>query len=40
MGEFAVENSLESQIQFEAIPGKGHSMLGLLPFCQAALTGE
>lgn len=40
MGEFAAENGLESQIEFEAIPGKGHSMLGLLPFCQAALTRE
>ena len=37
MGEFATENGLESQIVFEAIPGKGHSMLGLLPFCQDAL---
>jgi hypothetical protein len=37
MGEFAAENGLESQIVFEAIPGKGHSMLGLLPFCQDAL---
>ena len=37
MGEFAAENGLESQITFEAIPGKGHSMLGLLSFCQDAL---
>jgi len=34
---FASENGLESQISFEAIPGKGHSMLGLLPYCQRAL---
>ena len=38
MGEFAAENGVESQITFEAIPGKGHSMLGLLPYCQAAFT--
>ena len=37
IGEFATENGLESQIVFEAIPGIGHSMLGLLPFCQDAL---
>ena len=37
MGTFAAENDLKSQITFEAIPGKGHSMLGLLPFCQNAL---
>ena len=40
MGEFAAENALESQIVFEAIPGAGHSMLGLLPFCQDALRSE
>ena len=40
MGEFAAENGLESQIVFEAIPGKSHSMLGLLPFCQDALRPE
>lgn len=40
MGEFSAENNLESQIVFEAIPGKGHSMLGLLPFCQDALIQE
>ena len=38
MGEFAAENGLESRISFEAIPGKGHSMLGLLPYCQAAFS--
>jgi len=37
MGEFAAENGLESHISFEAIPGKGHSMLGLLPYSQNAL---
>ena len=37
MAAFAAENGLESKIVFEAIPGKGHSMLGLLPYCQDAL---
>jgi hypothetical protein len=37
MSVFASENGLSSQIRFEAIPGKGHSMLGLLPYCQSAL---
>jgi pimeloyl-ACP methyl ester carboxylesterase len=36
MGEFAAEHGLESRISFEAIPSQGHSMLGLLPYCQAA----
>lgn len=35
---FAKNNGLESQIKFEMIPGKGHSMTGLLPFTQAALV--
>jgi len=34
------EGGLVSRISFEAIPGAGHSMLGLLPFCQAALLAE
>jgi len=40
MGKFAAGNGFESAIQFEAIPGKGHSMLGLMPFSQAALHHE
>jgi len=40
MRKFAAENGLESAIQFEAIPGKGHSMLGLMLFSQAALNPE
>lgn len=40
MANFAEGHGLESQITFEAIPGKGHSMLGLLPYCQAALLSE
>ncbi len=40
MGEFAAEHGVESRIAFEAIPGKGHSMVGLLPYCQAALLIE
>ena len=37
MAAFAADNGLESRISFEVIPGKGHSMLGLLPYCQDAL---
>jgi len=40
MGEYAVNHGMESRIIFEAIPGKGHSMLGLLPFCQGALIND
>jgi len=40
MEAFAEDYGMESQIKFESIPGKGHSMLGLLPFCQAALLAE
>jgi len=37
MQDFADENGLESQIKFEMIPGKSHTMVGLLPYTQAAL---
>jgi predicted esterase len=37
MAKFAQENGLESQIQFAMIPGKGHTMTGLLPYTQDAL---
>jgi hypothetical protein len=37
MAAFAKENNLTSQIQFEAIPGIGHTMTGLLPYSQPAL---
>jgi hypothetical protein len=37
MESFAQENGLESQITFEMIPGKGHSMTNLIPYCQEAL---
>jgi hypothetical protein len=40
MGEFAQQNGLESPIQFEMIPGKGHSMTGLIPYSQKALLAK
>ena len=41
MKSFAEENRLESRIAFEMIPGKGHSMSNLIPYCQDALfTGQ
>jgi poly(3-hydroxybutyrate) depolymerase len=40
MGKFAEENGLESRIQFEMIPAKGHSMTNLIPYCQEALILE
>jgi len=38
MHVFAQENGLESRFQFEIIPGKGHSMSGLIPYSQEALV--
>jgi predicted esterase len=38
MQEFARDNGLESRIRFEMIPGKGHTMVGLLPFTEDALV--
>lgn len=41
MADLALGNGVESRITFEAVPGKGHSMLRLLPFChQAPLDNE
>jgi poly(3-hydroxybutyrate) depolymerase len=40
MATFARENGIVSQIKFGAIPAKGHGMLGLIPYSQAALIGE
>jgi pimeloyl-ACP methyl ester carboxylesterase len=40
MRVFAAEHGFESQITFEAIPGAGHSMLGLLPYTQKALITD
>jgi poly(3-hydroxybutyrate) depolymerase len=40
MKSFAEENGLESRIKFEIIPGKGHSMSKLIPYCQEALFIE
>ena len=37
MAAFAAANDLTSQIRFEAIPGIGHTMTGLLPYSQPAL---
>jgi poly(3-hydroxybutyrate) depolymerase len=37
MAAFAAQDGLASRIEFEAIPGIGHTMTGLLPFSQAAL---
>ena len=36
MAAFAEANGLESLFEFEIIPGKGHSMVGLLPYSQQA----
>jgi hypothetical protein len=40
MKVFAAEQGLESQIAFEAVPGAGHSMLGLLPYTHKALITD
>ncbi len=40
MAAFAGENGLESRFKFEAIPGKGHSMGGLISYSQKALPAE
>jgi hypothetical protein len=40
MAAFAAERGLVSRIRLELIPGKGHSMGGLLPFSQAALLAQ
>ena len=37
MAAFAEANEMESQLEFEIIPGKGHSMGGLLPYSQQAV---
>jgi pimeloyl-ACP methyl ester carboxylesterase len=37
MARFAQEYGLQSRFHFEVIPGKGHSMGGLLPYSQDAL---
>ena len=38
MAAFAEANGLESRFKLEIIPGKGHSMSGLIPYCQEALV--
>jgi poly(3-hydroxybutyrate) depolymerase len=40
MALFAETNGLESQLQFELIPGRGHSMSGLMVYSQAALISQ
>jgi pimeloyl-ACP methyl ester carboxylesterase len=40
MALFAQEHGLQSRFRFEVIPGKGHSMGGLLPYSQRALGSE
>jgi len=40
MAEFAAENGLESRFKIEIIPGRGHSMSGLMPYSQAALISD
>lgn len=40
MAILAQENGLESRFQFEMIPGKGHSMSGLIPYSQEALVSN
>jgi len=40
MALFAESNGLESRFKLEIIPGKGHSMSGLLLYSQAALLSE
>ena len=37
MAAFAEENGHKSRFRVEIVPGKGHSMAGLLPFAQKAL---
>jgi pimeloyl-ACP methyl ester carboxylesterase len=38
MGALADENGLKSRFTIEMIPGKGHSMYGLIPYVQEALV--
>ena len=40
MALFAQSNGLESRFKLEIIPGTGHTMIGLLPYSQAALNSE
>ena len=40
MAAFAAANGLESRFRLEIIPGKGHTMSGLIPYSQAALVSR
>ena len=40
MAAFAQANGLESRFTLEIVPGIGHSMIGLMPYSQAALVSR
>ena len=40
MDAFAEANGLKSRFKLEIIPGKGHSMSGLIPYSQEALVSQ
>jgi poly(3-hydroxybutyrate) depolymerase len=40
MADFAQANGLESHFSLEIVPGKGHSMSGLIPYSQEALGSQ
>ena len=40
LDDFAGENGLKSRFKFAVIPGKGHSMVGLLQYSKEALLLE
>lgn len=37
MNTYAQENGGEGNVRFSAVPGRGHSALGIMPFCQEEL---
>jgi len=37
MNTYAEENGGEGNVRFSAVPGRGHSALGIMPFCQEEL---
>ncbi|MEJ2212199.1 MAG: hypothetical protein P8129_24685, partial [Anaerolineae bacterium] len=40
MASFAETNGLESQFNFEIVPGQGHGMSGLMEYSEAALISQ
>ena len=40
MTTFAETNGVESQFELALIPGIGHSMIGLVPYCQDSLVSR